>query len=92
MSAHTQFAVFAQYIRVVEEHGHFPFLLRSDRGVETVMVANAHLALHKKFDPSTSFPRVYRLWYKQEKPAGGILVAANVKVCPSSLEENISKS
>ena len=61
VSAHTQFAVFAQYIRVVEEHGYFPFLLRSDRGVEMVMVANVHLALHKKFDPSTSFPRVYRL-------------------------------
>jgi hypothetical protein len=60
VSAHTQFAVFAQYIRVVEEHGFFPFLLRSDRGVETVMVADAHIALHKKFDPSTNFPSVYR--------------------------------
>jgi hypothetical protein len=60
VSAHTQFAIFAQYIKVVEEHGYFPFFLRSDRGVETVMAAEAHLALHKKSDPSTSFPKVYR--------------------------------
>jgi hypothetical protein len=60
VSAHTQFAIFAQYIRVVEEHGFFPFFLRSDRGVETVMAAEAHLALHRKFDPRVTFPRVYR--------------------------------
>jgi hypothetical protein len=60
VSAHTQFAVFAQYIRVIENHGYFPFFLRSDRGVETVMAADAHLALHKKFDPNTSFSNVYR--------------------------------
>jgi hypothetical protein len=60
VSAHTQFGVFAQYIRVVEEHGCFPHLLRSDRGVETAMMADAHLALHRKLDPNTSFSGVYR--------------------------------
>jgi hypothetical protein len=45
ISAKTERSTFAQYLKVVGQHGCLPMIIRADRGTETPMIATAHFWL-----------------------------------------------
>lgn len=47
ITACTTISVLSQYVSVTKEAGKFPKFIRSDKGVETTMMASAHHAYHK---------------------------------------------
>lgn len=46
---------------MIDETNILPITIRSDRGVETPMMANAHIQLHAALNPSIDPSQVY--WY-----------------------------
>ena len=63
ISARTAVAVLRQYLDVVEATNTLPHTIRSDRGTETPLMANAHWQLHQALHPESAvqFETVY--WY-----------------------------
>ena len=61
ISAKTAISVLRQYLDVVSATNTMPHSIRSDRGTETPMLANAHFLLHRTLDPNTMFQSIY--WY-----------------------------
>jgi hypothetical protein len=49
-SSHTQVSVLRQYLDHIAKKGFTPDILRTDRGVETPMLADAHYSLRKEND------------------------------------------
>jgi hypothetical protein len=59
VSNHTQVSAVRQYLDTVEQSGFQPYIVRSDRGSETPMLANAHWQLRLGTDPSVRFEDCY---------------------------------
>jgi len=60
ISSHTAKSVLRQYVNAVAQKKVVPHILRSDRGVETTMIAAAHYELRKCHDPEMTIGRCYR--------------------------------
>ncbi len=52
VSGRTGVSVLKQYLDVISQTGFYPRFLRSDRGTETMMCANAHFQLALQEDPT----------------------------------------
>lgn len=63
ISACTAVAVLRQYLDVVDVTNTLPHSLRSDRGTETPMMANAHWQLHRALRPNQDVPFESIYWY-----------------------------
>jgi hypothetical protein len=61
ISARTAVAVLASYLDHITETGILPHTIRSDRGSETHMMANAHMQMHLALDPEKDLNSVF--WY-----------------------------
>lgn len=61
ISCRTGITVLRQYFNLIEETNILPNAIRSDRGTETTMMANAHWQLHKAKNPNIHFNQIY--WY-----------------------------
>jgi hypothetical protein len=59
VSARTQISVLMQYIRTLKITARKPYKIRSDRGVETPMLGDAHFALSQKENPNVQFSEVF---------------------------------
>ena len=59
VSARTAVSCLVQYLRILER-GRLPRFVRSDRGKETVLLANAHWLLRRHDHPDVPFKEVYR--------------------------------
>jgi hypothetical protein len=59
ISAHTAVSVLRQYVDTLEDEQVHPFILRSDRGVETPLIASAHHEFVKKHDATIAFKDCY---------------------------------
>ena len=60
ISSHTAKSVLRQYVNAVAQKKVVPHILRSDRGVETTMIAAAHYELRKCHDPEMTIGSFYR--------------------------------
>jgi hypothetical protein len=63
ISTRTAVAVLRLYLDMVEETGTLPFAIRSDRGTETVLLANAHCQLHSALRAGVDFHPETFYWY-----------------------------
>lgn len=61
ISTRTAIAVLRSYLDHLSEHGTLPYTIRSDRGTETHMMANAHCQLHQELNPDSVWSDHY--WY-----------------------------
>jgi hypothetical protein len=61
ISSHTAVSVLIQYLTTLRAEGVQPQFIRSDRGVETTLLAAAHHAFMKKHKAELAFPECY--WY-----------------------------
>ena len=63
ISTRTGVAILRQYLDVVGSTNTLPRTIRSDRGTETTLMANAHWQLHQALQPDdlVQFEKVY--WY-----------------------------
>jgi hypothetical protein len=60
ISSRTAVSVLKQYTDTLETNGVFPQVLRSDRGVETPLVAAAHHEFMRRHRPDASFDGCFR--------------------------------
>lgn len=63
--AKTKLSVFAQYLATVQAGGRIPQIVRSDRGVETAMLADVHLQLSELVRGVLEFEDAF--WYSTSK-------------------------
>lgn len=59
ITARTGVSVKSQYLNVVEATGILPWIIRSDHGGETILMADAHYRLSKKRSSEVTFPKCY---------------------------------
>jgi hypothetical protein len=55
----TRISILFQYIRIFIITGRKSFIIRSDRGVETIILADCHVALRKKDNPNLTIDEIY---------------------------------
>jgi hypothetical protein len=60
VSSRTAISVLRQYLNTLETQKIMPLVIRSDRGVETPMIASAHHEFRKRIDPAVSFSECFR--------------------------------
>ena len=60
VSSRTAISILRQYLNTLETQKVLPLIVRSDRGVETPMVASAQYEFRKKHDPKVTFSECYR--------------------------------
>jgi hypothetical protein len=70
VSSRTEVSVVRQYLDVVQATGFTPEIIRSDRGVETPMLADAHFALRIENDPLRDRERSRRQPYRNHAADG----------------------
>jgi hypothetical protein len=59
VTARTQISVLSQYVNFLQTTGRKPRVIRSDRGVETPLLADCHLALSRVEDPDVKLDDIY---------------------------------
>jgi len=59
VAAHHQISILKQYLEMVDTTDTLPARLRTDRGTETPLVANAHLQLHQALNPNATIDDVF---------------------------------
>jgi hypothetical protein len=59
VSNRTAVSVNKQYLAMVREHGIVPDIVRSDKGTETVLLANSQLLLRRQSEPDLPFHKAY---------------------------------
>ena len=63
ISARTAVAVLRMYLDMIQETGFLPEAIRSDRGTETPMMANAHWQMHRAVSGDVDVPLKEVYWY-----------------------------
>lgn len=59
LTARTQISVLCQYVNTLDASQRKPKIIRSDRGIETTMLADCHFELRRKDEPDIEFKDVY---------------------------------